>query len=379
MNRNPAGIFNSESNFFLKTALAIIIIITYNLSWFKNDNLFLLLSFVIISISSLGLLFIYRINSKELLFFICTLTIMLFGWVLNSVIGDNTINIGIYLNIFICILISYIIITRDHKNIIFNVFYKFYFYYLLLLLLLLLLGKDPESIFQGSRNLISQLFVIFGALFFVYEPFRSQLKHKILFYVCIVGVCILAMGRSGIITSSILLLAVLIDHYKFKLIITRKHLIRALTLITVLVASLVYMDSFINFIDNYSRFDYIRDRGTSDTSRSLMIQEYIDNFNMKVFFFGVDLERLPIIASHNNNPHNSFIYLQAKLGIFAITIFSLIALFLIKLIFKFKVSVLLAMLAILLRLATDSLDALIMLPVIFIGVYGIYYNPRLKN
>ena len=123
---------------------------------------------------------------------------------------------------------------------------------------------------------------------------------------------------------------------------------------------------------NSSNFEYLLAKGITDDSRSIMLQEFINYYNLNNFLFGMNLLELPYISSFNGNPHNSYIDLHSKFGFLALLIYIGIIFSLIKFICQWRYIELLASIVILLRLSTDSAFGIVIFPLIFLFMYGFY-------
>lgn len=351
-----------------------IIIIVLNVFWFVASDLFTYVGFIAIIFSIVSLLFLYRIKYQEFYGFVALVLLMLAFKTISSYITNNLANFGLYISLITGLLLSYLILNYDRNNLILKTFYYFMFVYVIFIFLVLLLGRDPNEIWQGSRNSSSQIFVITCSLFLIYSP---ALKFKMFLYFFIFLVCVLSMGRSGILTSTILLLASALQGYSFK---SKRNKLLLFFLLSFSFFILFFnINIFLEFFNNYSGFDYLRAAGIKDSYRSDMSKEFFENYSLKVFLFGIDLSTLPYIASFNNNPHNGFIDLHAKIGVLAIILYCGVILAIFKLLLKREFVALLAITAMLLRFSTDSVSGILLIPLTFLCLYVFYLDRDFKK
>ncbi|WP_333613353.1 O-antigen polymerase [Psychrobacter sp.] len=360
---NP-GVYFSDGIKFIPVSLILIIL---NSFLFINKSLYIYISFSVIILAIFSLIFLYRIKYREFYALIFLVVLMLIFNVVSTYITNNTPNFGVYFSLLVVFILGYLILNYDKNNLIIKTLYYLMFIYLAIVLLLLFSGRNPNDIWIGSQNSGSQVFVITCSIFIIYFPVFKLLKFKSLFYFLIFVMSILSFGRSGIITSAMLLIAVILKSYSFKL--NRKNLFYSLMLIITLVFFFFNISMFLDFFNSYSKFDYLRSSGIEDSYRSNMIREFFDSYDLRSFLFGTDLSSLPYIASFNNNPHNGFIYLHAKTGFLAIIIYIGIFLSVFKFILKKDFAILLAIIAMLSRFSTDSGEGIILLPLVFLTVW----------
>lgn len=356
----------------IKIIPILTIYLVLNAFWFVSTAFVTYLGFVLVMLSMTVLLFLYKIKQKELFLFVFLAVILLFFKLVSGYLTNNLATFGLYISLISGVLLSYLVFNYDKRQLILKTLYYFLFLYLIIVLAILVAGRDPNEIWQGSRNSSSQLFVIMGAIFLIYPPVLEKLKFKLLFYFLIFIVCVFSMGRSGIITSAILLLAAILSSYSFK--INKTNLFLILVSLGALLLLAINFELLIDYYNNNPKFDYLRAKGLEDSYRSTMLKEFFDHYSLKTFLFGVDLSTLPYIASFNNNPHNGFLYLHAKTGFLAVIIFLGIALTTLKVILKRDAVAFLAIMALLLRFSTDSVGGLIIFPFVFLSFIWFYYK-----
>lgn len=356
----------------VKVIPILTIYLVLNVFWFVSTAFVTYLGFMLVMLSMTILLFLYKIKQKELVLFFSMVVALLFFKLISGYLTNNQATFGLYISLISGVLLFYLAIKYDKSHLILKTLYYFLFLYLIVVLIVMMAGRDPNEVWQGSRNSSSQLFVIMGGMFLIYPAVLENLKFKLLFYLLIFIVCVLSMGRSGIVTSAILLLAAILNFYSFK--INKGNLFSIFIALGALLLLAVSYDLLLDYYNSISKFDYLRAKGLEDSYRSNMLKEFFEHYNVQVFLFGVDLSALPYIASFNNNPHNGFLYLHAKTGILAIMIFFGIVLTAIKVSLKRNVVAFLAITAILLRVSTDSIGGVILIPIVFLSLTSFYYT-----
>lgn len=320
------------------------------------DSLKILLIFLV-----LAAIKIWKLSNKEFFIFCFFIILLTAHGVVSSLVASTPFNIS--LNVFLAVagLFSYLILRRDKDYLITKTFYYSTFLYSIIILIVLLLGRDPNEIWLSSQNTSSQIFVTLGSMFLIRATPRNVLKYKLLFYFIVFAVSVLSIGRSGIISSSILLVAGTLDYY-LNGNKDRKQLIFLSFLVLVSFSLFLIVSDLMVALPSYSKFNYFKAKGFHDHYRSGMINEFVENYDVETFFFGKDLSKLPYIASFNNNPHNGFIQLHASLGFLAIVMYLGIARQLYRYVVRKEIVATLALLAMLFRFGTDSVGAIVLVP-----------------
>ena len=349
-------------------AIPVLLILSIlSLFWFFSSSVLIYVGSLFALLSALTLLFLYKIKYKELYKLITLITLLLFFKIISQHVTSNLSDSGHYITLISGIIIGYLANKYDKKYIIIKVFYYFMFLYAIIVLLMLGLGISADNIWLGSRNLSGLLFVTYGSLFLLYQPATNYLKLKKTFYFIVFIICVLSIGRSGIITSFILLIAAILETYSLKL--TKNQVFKFLVGIIALIFIGLCFKYFLSFFNALSQFEYLRSAGVEDNYRSLMIEEFFNNYSIKTFLFGMDLSSLPYISSFENNPHNGYIYLNATFGIVAIIMYAYILGFFTVLFKRRDIVRVLAMIAILVRFGTDSPPSLILFAFVFLSMY----------
>lgn len=355
-----------EGRFIVNTKYlaALFVFIAFGLQ-FLSVKLLNYASLFFIVATMLACCFIYGVPYKSIVSWL-VLTFLLLCFMCVSSYFVNTLALGVYVSILACTLLSAIILRHDHNFFVLKSLYHFLFVLVVVVCCALMSGINPDELWpQSSRNTTSEVFVVLGSIFLINGRVLRNLRFKPLFYLLIVIVSVMSFGRSGIISSFILFAAFAL----YSVRAFRKSRILYLFLVG---ATLIFLFSGKFF----SYFEYLEAKGIADSYRLNMIKEFASNYGISIFIFGVDFSSLPYIAGFNSNPHNAYISLHGNLGIVAIFLFLGVFLCLLRLVLNRQYVALIALVAMLLRLATDEASGLILLPLVYTSVDGFSYLLR---
>ncbi len=188
------------------------------------------------------------------------------------------------------------------KYIFFSVSLLFIYYFLT--------GKPPTYWSTHSQNHVSIL--ILALLCFYYLGNYSKKPNSIYILPSLLAllVSILALGRSGIITSSVIILGIVVlnlfrkSYYDFTKLVPIIFLFVILTLAN-------------NSDYKYIIFNRFYSENIISEGRDFVISYWLQEMShLKSFFFGVDLSYLK--NSYNLSSHNSYISTHSKFGIFSL-------------------------------------------------------------
>lgn len=184
-----------------------------------------------------------------------------------------------------------------------------------------------DIILKGfSYNYISGLLLLSSTLYFGYhQKVNIPVKHGKLLVVSIVFFCFILYGRSGIIFSLLLALSY------FKNFLSPKHGVRVFVILVCCMLFAVYVGYHISIV--YDVVDNSKFKEGLQSPRLVMLNEYFSSLNFSSLLMGVDITKLPTIASYNINPHNSYLNFHAMFGILAFIIISFVFLTLFNLLF----------------------------------------------
>lgn len=222
--------------------------------------------------------------------------------------------------IFISILIlsavsGVIFLLKENLNIsivslIFIGVFSYYSYYFNIV------GNIYLILVEQSRNSIS-ISMIF-AVSFVYIAYHQANKLIPLWPAIITFiVSVQAIGRSGIISTGLLLIGIILLR-----IIKMRNLFKKL-LTTIIIIIIIYYVFFFNYdFLSHNYFYYLESNKFESEGREEIWSYYFNQIenNPLYFIFGTTNEDSYMINKWNNNYHNSFISLHSRIGIFAIPV-----------------------------------------------------------
>lgn len=194
-------------------------------------------------------------------------------------------------------------------------------------LICIILNKDPNLILHGgSRNIISVFLILYESIYYFLR--YKQIKNiDILPAFLSLIFCIWASGRAGIISSFFIFIVVLLT----VLFQNKKNRLKKILLVIFIFFILVFI--LRNYLDFYNLTILERfKREGLKSSRSILIEEYFLGItsNFFDFLFGVPFVNYKFLNFYKN-PHNSFLMLHSKYGLFG---FLLVVYLLIKLFFS---------------------------------------------
>lgn len=212
------------------------------------------------------------------------------------------------------------------------------------------IGTNPNEIFaNSSRNTISWLLIMYSAILYIVADkvtsesglknpspthnsqkpnvgisillFRSAVPKLIhvLPAVMTLFLSVMSYGRSGIISSFVLFIGILLLNFYEKNKKSGFYIVMSFlaVLLLFLVSNLGGLGNTVNNVSHY--FDYFRTVGLSDKyGRELIWRNYFSQMDLTRLFFGVNPGIDSSVTRWNNNYHNSFVYLHAMFGMVGI-------------------------------------------------------------
>lgn len=266
-----------EYNFIFMFCGFLLLFIRSSLDVFVMKLIWFVLFFQLISS-----VFSYRIGVGNYFFSISTI---LFGYQLSKVEISKKFSI-IY---FFCLIVyfSYYIFTDSSLN--------------------------TDVFFGSSRNYIS-VYMIWASVVLILSGVEKRIIYFCLLLSCIV--CVFASGRSGIISSSLILFSYyLFDKGRFKYVY--------IFLFFIFIA--IYIDQLSEIFDTaFSRFS---GQGLNDDGRQMILQCYFDKLDFNRIIFGIDFggdTECGVKAIGVYNLHNSYLSLSSYFGIGSLFILFLV-------------------------------------------------------
>jgi len=229
--------------------------------------------------------------------------------------------------------------------------------FLMIFFLMMLIGRvyisfdDFEQILAGgSVNYVSVIALSACALYYTFNS-KKNTPVNIFPALLTCALCVLTTGRSGSVSSIILLVGLFLYNYKF---MKRKALTNlsyiAISLTTFL--AIIEYSNFLYALDNPSSIFYRFSQIYTDEGRALIIVEYFTNFGFFDFLFGKGNNS--IFEATGLSVHISYLQWHISLGVFAILIYVLVLFANFKLFLTNKLYWLI-MTVLILRAATDHI------------------------
>ena len=207
------------------------------------------------------------------------------------------------------------------------IFYALAYY----MTLLILTGVDPnEALEVVSRNGISEMMIVASVCLYIIQKNEGKdIDLKPAFITLLISIW--GIGRSGIISSLVLFVGLLIIKMSY-----RKFYIY--TILFVLFVAFLCFDKLLSFgSDNFFigpaiEFYVVRMREVGPDSRFALWANYFNNLDFFRFIFGANVltDPWPDGAIHAYNYHNMFIHLHLQTGLMAIVVYIFIISALIK-------------------------------------------------
>ncbi|CAA0151008.1 conserved membrane protein. Putative O-antigen biosynthesis protein [Tenacibaculum maritimum] len=256
-------------------------------------------------------------------------------------------------------------------------FYIFCFY----LLTYFILHKNLIGVLNGtvSENYVSIILIMNIATIYVIK-YKQKEVIPILPALLAVFFSILAIGRSGILTTLLIFLLVLWLRIRYQ-----KRLVKMGLFITFIVPIIAFAianwDSIKIVFENIEVFSKFSKDGVSSPSRGIIQRAYLSNIDIITFFTGYNYEDNYWFQHYGLNPHNSYIRLHYFSGLAFFVIIPIVITSLIKLI-REEIFLSGIFFSILVRSYTDSVLFLTLfdfVPVLFIMVALLSNNNIEKN
>jgi len=293
---------------------------------YVSHNVFVFYSMYILGISSFA--FLTKIKRKDIKSLSFLGMIYLF-FLISSLYTNNLRLTRIFFNLqYIGLSILLIKYKMDYKIFAYSFYIHsaFFFYHIML-------GSNPNMIFENiSRNIVSVIMLIQCVLLYVS---RINNNRKVTFIPALLTLLISlwGAGRSGIISSSFLMIGVTI------LIFSKTNFKINTAVLTILCVAIVFLilipygqfalaDKYLlklNYVSTYERFLNVR---FHDLTRSAIVIEYLYEIknNLISFLLGAPLKHNILFSRVSFNLHSSFLNAHAYYGLggFIMIFFSIV-------------------------------------------------------
>jgi len=188
----------------------------------------------------------------------------------------------------------------------------------------LIQGLSVNRMFSsGSRNLLSY-FCIFLFSYYCLLSYAGNKKIQMIPVLCVVIICVLAIGRTGIILSLVLYLTWLASLLSVKLTMKKISLILLMMISLIFFFSVEISSVFEQFYIKLARLERY---GLSNDYRNSMLDYYLSQLDVFNVFFGFKYTESGYFLKWDLNPHNSFIRLHLYSGLISMLSFLILYLF----------------------------------------------------
>lgn len=252
--------------------------------------------------------------------FVCFL-MMFLGVIINMIIVQNQLHptiISYYVNImmFPSTFAVSIAMVRKGKKYVYIIAIIILMYLLYVVYLLNGVGWDGNKVFQiqTSRNYVSNLFLS-ASLLMSFMYYVKYEKISIVLPVVMFVLSIVFIGRTAIILSTLYVVISVLFVVNVQKINTFNKCI-------------VFGLLFYGFFEMYYLIEPVLSQTKIveglETERWWIWSSYIENMDIKKIFIGVSAEDIASFNGRTQNPHNSYLELHSRIGIFIIAYFSLV-------------------------------------------------------
>jgi len=289
------------------------------------------------------LLELRSITKKYLLLYviayIMALGILMEFFIVSALGGGNTL-VFLFSNIGIASFLLRRKLQLIGVPIIFWIFTSYFFYHILVGTI------SDETILAHSRNHIS-VTMLFITVLYYFWLLKNNKTLSLIPAFCFLVICVWAIGRSGIIASTVLFTGLTLFGEKNKLNLTVAGIVG--------VAVILYFTNWeTRFIFNYDPLIQFYTKSIGEEARIDIILRYFSSLDVKSFFLGYGRTYYSEFMI-GGNLHNSFLNAHFRFGISAFFLFIIILIALIKAVLVENKVYFVLLLAILLRAFTDTI------------------------
>lgn len=248
-----------------------------------------------------------------------------------------------------------------------------------LFLLYYISNRTFEGMFESmSINYVSVVMIFNISLIYFVQRFKGD-KPSIGPAIVAVVFSVMALGRSGMLTSGLILAAVLWANWSTMSIIKRYSLL-IFSFIPLVFAVMTYIGTILALVSSSSYLTKFQDQGFESGARERLLEEYIDHMEGANIWLGYNFEEHPEFIHFGLNPHNSYLRGHYRMGVFFFIFLYLMLKGGFKLFKKDKFLAIL-LLALLLRSWTDMVIFLTpydLIPFLLVG-HGFFYKKQPRS
>lgn len=305
----------------------------------KSNSLLTILGFLIVAdflISPNFKLALNKINQPTSLIFI--LLIFLLS---NAIFIRNYFLLGAFFNLIVCSVIGVRLSYFDLNPKLLLIPFFFLTSYIIHRLTI---NLNPETVFLNSRNYISFYLIIMVIPYYLVS-FKKNLNPSYIPSILTIVLSLYSLGRSGIVSSILILLAVIFYYNKGHKLFY--YIVFFSSLMAIFISSFLYEEySTLKRFASLENFLY-------DGGRSSIISSYLDNLDFFKFLFGVDVNSdLPNQIFKYGHVHSSYINFHSAVG-FGALVFGYQTVKKLYLFYKLKIPLFFLFMAIIVRSSTD--------------------------
>lgn len=163
-----------------------------------------------------------------------------------------------------------------------------------------------------SRNYVSVI-MLFNSMLISLIAYNQTKKILVWPYVLALFFSLLALGRGGIVCSFLCLMGIILIkiHQLSKRV---RYLLLSIVLIFVVGSIPLILDVY----EKLDFFERIREKGLKDDARAYIWDAYGSAMNTERLFLGYNLKNDAIISKYGDNPHNSYLFLHAHMGVLVV-------------------------------------------------------------
>lgn len=178
-------------------------------------------------------------------------------------------------------------------------------------------GIQGQLFLSSSTNFVS-VFLLYPTVVYYSKVDLKKQKTDIATIVVVWFLCILARGRGGMLTSSFLLVAILLNAYYEKPISRRNRIVYGIAIVIILLFLIMIIISSSDIWLKWGAFEYFNNRGLESSSRLGIWDEYLTavSSNKNYMLWGAPFSELYIqVTRIHGNLHNSFLNVHAYNGL----------------------------------------------------------------
>jgi hypothetical protein len=220
------------------------------------------------------------------------------------------------------------------------------------------IGIPPSEVFShASWNNISLILIIYAAITYIISD-KMDSPVPVLPALSTFLLSFMSYGRSGIISSLILLVGVFWLRFKGERIKVRVYILSFIlvsTSLIVLFGNFDVVSLISNLVSNNNYLAKFEVYGLTSESRLEMIYTYLNQLNLEKFFLGDIAEFDDSIIYYDGNYHNSFIRFHSNFGFLSLIFILFMLLATVRLIKQKNLLLLLVLVVVSMRISTDNI------------------------